>query len=283
MRVARHIGAMPLYRPNTRRRMNRVLRLRAFGLGVIAPDETFLLAVNPPSFQTAMGKYWPATKAFMDEALRTGRLPAYTEEACSGVAPLDKKLLVTNLSANVLQAVAGGAGAAGAAGSAGAAAGAAAGGGGGSAGAAGALAAAAPFLIIGAVALGVIGAIFAHHAAAVKKEQTTMCAAVPGANEGLDWITGEFRGGRLSKQDAKAALDSLYSNFNAYVQPVLKDSGDGSKCNLACGYRRALQAVIAKKKAEIDDAPVGAFGILSGEGNLLPLALAAGLAWMVLS
>lgn len=264
-------------------------------LGEIPADSFFLSEVAAPGFQAGMGKYWAATRSFIEQAIRTGQLPAYTEERCANIKPVDKRTLITSLTANALQTTAGLATAGGLITSSGAAAGAAAasgsgaaagGGGASAAGSAGFLAAAAPFLILGAVAFGVISAIFAHHAKAVAAEQTTMCAAVPGANEALAWVDSEFRSGRLSKQDASASLDELFRNFDRFIQPVLKDTGDGKKCNLACGYRRALQAIVAKKKAEYAEAPTSMIGVLGGNMDLqsaLPWAAAAALAWAVLT
>jgi hypothetical protein len=236
-------------------------RDRLTGLG-LEPDPYFVALAAPPTFQSVHGKYWPGMERYMEDALRSGRLPAYTEERCSQVKPLDKKALITNLTSSI----------AGSVGTAAAAAGATAG----STSIFAALAPAAPFLIIGAVALGVVAAIFAHHAKAVAQEQTTLCAAVPAANEALAWIDAEFAAGRMAKADASAALDTLYSNFLNYVGSVMKDTGDGKKCNYACGASRTLQAIVAKKKAQIAEAPDAMLAtILNGDGwkGLLPWAI----------
>lgn len=263
----------------------RLLLVRARGLG-LAPDATFLVAVAPADFQRNMGKYWSGLDKYIQQGLRTGTMPAYTEERCASIKPVDKKTLITSISSSALQSTAGIATAVGTASQAGAAAGAAAGGSGaGSGGIVGSLAAAAPFLIAGAVALGVISAIFAHHAKAVAKEQSTMCAAVPGANEALAWIDSEFKAGHMSKASASAALDELLRNFESYVAPVRKDEGNGKKCNLACGYSRVLRAIVAKKKAEYAEAPDSVIAaIFSGEGvqGALPWAAAAAVAFMVM-
>jgi hypothetical protein len=210
---------------------------------------------------------------FTLQAVATGRLPAYTEERCASIKPLDKKTLITNLSASVVSSVATGAATAAASASTAAASASSA------PGMFAALAPAAPFLIIGAVALGVIGAIFAHHAKAVAAEQSTMCAAVPAANEGLAWIDAEFQAGRMAKADAIAALNSLLQNFTQYVRPVMKESGT-RQCNLACGYNRALTAIVTKKRAEYAEAPDAVLAsILSGDGwkGLLPWAIGGAL------
>lgn len=273
-----------------RRRSDRIVRVRRvranrIGLG-LAPDSSFLLQVAPQSFQSNMGKYWAGLDQYIQRGLRTGQLPAYTEERCASIKPVDKKTLVTSISASALQSTAGIATAVGTAAQAGAAAGAASGGTGSVGGFGPALGAAAPFLLAGAVVLGVVSAIFAHHAKAVAKEQSTMCAAVPGANDALAWIDSEFKAGHMSKASASAALDELYSNFTQYITPVMKNSGDGRKCNLACGYQKVLQAIVAKKKAEYAEAPDSVVAaILSGEGwqGILPWAAAAVAAWVVLT
>lgn len=230
---------------------------RRFLLGDVPTDQAIVQQLIP---QTSGTKGFDQTAvSWTLSAIRAGRLPAYTEERCAQVKPLDKKTLITNLSGNVTGGLATASSSAAAAGST------------------TWFAAAAPAFIIGAVALAVVGAIFAHHAQAVAKEQTTMCAAVPAANEALAWVDSEFSAGRLSKADAQASLDSMLQNFTQYVTPVMKREGT-SKCNLACGYTRALEGIVAKKKAQIAEAPDPVFAsLLSGDGwkGLLPWALGA--------
>lgn len=283
-----------------RRRMDRVAAWRGrprhvllAGMGVIPPDTDFLLQVAPADFQKNMGKkYWPKTQAHILSALQSGRLPAYTMEVCAKIKPLDKKTLITNIAAQAAGGIATAAGvAAGVTGavvpgisivsSTGAVVGTASTA---PAGLVAGLAAAGPFLLVGAVILGVVAAIFAHHAKAVALEQSTLCGAIPGANDALAWIDSEFYAGRISKPNAAVALDELLRNFDKYVQPILKDTGNGKVCNYACGTRRTLTAIVAKKKAEYADAPDSILAaITSGSmGEILPWAAAAAVALMVM-
>ena len=103
-------------------------------------------------------------------------------------------------------------------------------------------------LAIGAATLGIgtiigIYSIFhAHHAAAVAKEQSVLCAAVPAANNYLKVIAQAVQSGAATPQQAIAALNSLLTDFRSAVSGILKMSG--SQCNAACYLIIALTAVV---------------------------------------
>jgi len=95
--------------------------------------------------------------------------------------------------------------------------------------------------------VGFIGGIFGgHHAAAVAREQATLCAAIPATNQALMQIDSDFFSGKITKDQAFSALDDLYQNFTQEVQPVLQDTAQSN--NEAGGYRRALRAEIDVRK-----------------------------------
>jgi hypothetical protein len=94
----------------------------------------------------------------------------------------------------------------------------------------------------------IFSAIFGHHAAAVGKEQSVLCAAVPAANQSLQVIDEGLQAGQFTPAQAIAGLDSLVSGFQTAVSPILKMNS--SACNAACVMIMALKAAVATKKAQ---------------------------------
>jgi hypothetical protein len=90
--------------------------------------------------------------------------------------------------------------------------------------------------------VGIFSTLFAHHAAAVKKEQSTLCSAVPAANNYLNLIDQAVSSGQIDAQHALAALDSLDGDFRSAVSGIYKS------CNAACVMQMALDAAIATEK-----------------------------------
>lgn len=67
---------------------------------------------------------------------------------------------------------------------------------------------------VGAI-ISIIGAIFAHHAAAVKRDMNFSCSALPAVNNALALIQQGVQNGTMSPSDAAAALPQIYSQFMA--------------------------------------------------------------------
>jgi hypothetical protein len=110
---------------------------------------------------------------------------------------------------------------------------------------------AAPFVALGAAAVGLFATLFAGHAAAVRKEQQVECAAMPAANDGLTAVYNAVQNGTFSPADGKAALAQLYSDFRQQVSSILKDNS--SQCNAACVLSKQLKAAIAEMSSQFDD------------------------------
>jgi hypothetical protein len=111
--------------------------------------------------------------------------------------------------------------------------------------------------IIGAATMG-IGTIIGlysifqqHHAQAVAKEQSTLCAAVPAANNYLQVIEHAVASGAATPQQGIQALDSLLSDFKSSVGSILKM--DASHCNAACYLIIALTAIVNYWKSVYQD------------------------------
>jgi hypothetical protein len=109
-------------------------------------------------------------------------------------------------------------------------------------------------LAIGAIGE-VFGAIFGHHAAAIKREQSILCAAVPAANQSLQIIDEAVQNGQASPQDAIAALDNVVTGFRQAVASIIKgsDPTSGGECNAACENLSELRAFVLVKQSLYQD------------------------------
>jgi hypothetical protein len=125
---------------------------------------------------------------------------------------------------------------------------------------AGAAGPAAPAVMAIGGILEVFGAIFAHHAAAVKKEQGTLCAAVPAANQALQVIDEAVASGATTPQQAISALQSLPGQFQSEVSGIYND------CNAACVMTKELQAICAVKVSQYQDLIAGAAQVVTAGG-----------------
>ena len=116
-------------------------------------------------------------------------------------------------------------------------------------------AALAPFTMGISAIIGLFPLIFGHHAAAVKKEQSVLCAAVPAANNYLNIIDQAVNSGQATPQQGQAALSSLASDFTSQVSSIVKGSGPASTgdCNAACVMIAELNAIVAYKTSVYQD------------------------------
>lgn len=158
--------------------------------------------------------------------------------------------------------------------------------------------------IAGAAVLAIAGisdlfsAIFSHHAAAVAKERSILCAAVPAANQTLGLIDQAVSGGQATPAQAMSALDSTVSGFESAVSGIIHGSDPTGSCNAACVMLSELRAIVALKKSQYQDLTAQASSAAAGPGgsspvssvmssktvsSLLPWAAAALGAWLVLS
>ena len=146
--------------------------------------------------------------------------------------------------------------------------------------------------VLGAATLG-IGAIiglfpifFGHHAAAVKKEQSVLCAATPAANNYLQVIDDAVRTGKATPQQGIDALSSLVTDFEAQVAAIRHGDNPMSpgECNAACVIQSELRGVVLRKQSQYQDliaaqAPPASSGpslappVTSGSTMQLPVAV----------
>ena len=110
-----------------------------------------------------------------------------------------------------------------------------------------------------------VGIFGAHHAAAVKLEQATLCQAVPDANNFLRQIDSLVSTGQMDVATAAQALEQGYSNWRDEVKAVLQDRG---KCNEACQYENMFRAAIEKRKQDyaivVSQNAAGSQGVVGG-------------------
>jgi|SRR5579885_88320 len=151
---------------------------------------------------------------------------------------------------------------------------------------------AAPFVAAAGAVASVLGDIFGifggHHAAAVAKEQNTLCQIVPAANQALSIIDQALQQGQMTSADASAALDNTYSAYQQAVSQIIKDNT--SECNAACVYGRALRGIIAQRKLNLkanppaaDTSPVAAAAAQVGLPAWAPYAIGGVLLWYLVS
>jgi hypothetical protein len=142
-------------------------------------------------------------------------------------------------------------------------------------------------VLAGAAIAEVFGAIFAHHAAAVKKEQSILCAAIPAAMDSLQVIDQAVSSGQATPQNGMDALDSVVTGFRQAVSPIIHgaDPMSSGECNAACVWLSELRAIVLVKKSQYQDlaaAPAGA-GPFGPVGSAISQAAAtAGLpSWLL--
>lgn len=115
--------------------------------------------------------------------------------------------------------------------------------------------------------IGIFSTIFNHHAQAVAKEQSVLCAAVPAANNYLRLIDQAVQAGQASPQQAIQALASLVSDFQSQVSSIIhgSDPTSSGECNAACVELSKLRAIVALKQSAYQDlAAAGGAGSTAG-------------------
>lgn len=112
-----------------------------------------------------------------------------------------------------------------------------------------------PFTFGLSTLIGLFPLIFGHHAKAVKKEQSVLCAAVPAANNYLQIIDQAVTSGQATPQQGIAALNSLLSDFGSQVASIRKgaDPTVSGECNAACVMFTALKAIVLQKSSQYQD------------------------------
>jgi hypothetical protein len=102
--------------------------------------------------------------------------------------------------------------------------------------------------VVGGALSKIVGIFGAHHAAAVKTEQATLCQAVPDANNFLRGIDAAIAQGQIDAPTATQAMEQGYQNWLAEVKAILQDTG--GHCNAACVYEKCFRACIEKRKQD---------------------------------
>jgi hypothetical protein len=108
--------------------------------------------------------------------------------------------------------------------------------------------------------IGLFSTLINHHAQAVAKEQTTLCSAVPAANNYLNIIAQAVASGQASPQDGISALESLKGDFRSSVGSIYGD------CNAACVMYMELEAICAVMESQFQDLISGAQQVVTAGG-----------------
>jgi hypothetical protein len=99
-------------------------------------------------------------------------------------------------------------------------------------------------------AVGIVFAIFQHHAAAVKRDIGAECSAVPAANNALQVIIQGVQQGLITPQQGIAELNSLPPAFLQAVGPAKNNS---PYCNVLCEKLITLRAICFYWIAQFQD------------------------------
>lgn len=99
--------------------------------------------------------------------------------------------------------------------------------------------------VIGMVML--IGQIFAHHAAAVKKQAQYDCAACAAANNAWQQIVAALASGKTTLAEGYQAFEEVYSQFQQYAGMIANTSQ--GNCNNPCNLIFICRAVTNKFEA----------------------------------
>lgn len=103
--------------------------------------------------------------------------------------------------------------------------------------------------------VGILSTLINHHAAAVRKEQSILCSAVPAANNYLKIISQGVASGLVSPRDGIAALDSLLGDFESAVSGIRhgSDPTSSGECNAACVMQSELHAIVLLMQSQLQD------------------------------
>jgi len=121
-------------------------------------------------------------------------------------------------------------------------------------------------LVIAAFPLAILGGIFQHHAMAVALEQSTLCKVAVGYNGFADAMEAALKARKIGLQDANAQLLQAEEQLNGALDSIAKE------CNAACGYKKALHALVLFNQEKLYPGLVGGLG----QSLLGPLVVAGG-------
>jgi hypothetical protein len=124
---------------------------------------------------------------------------------------------------------------------------------------------------LSSIAGAIEGLIGRHHAAAVAKEQETLCAIVPGINYQMDQLDAAVASGQISIEQEIEQLQQTLGQLTAAVASIEQN------CNESCVIEDELSANIALRQWMAVNLEMMSGGILSGGlGGISPLELAIG-------
>jgi hypothetical protein len=92
-----------------------------------------------------------------------------------------------------------------------------------------------------------ISSIFTHHAAAVKRDLSFGCSALPAVNNAFSVIAKAVQSGQAHPADAAAALDQIDSEFQSAGGAAINDS---PWCNSNCEMGVVLKGMVLYWKSQ---------------------------------
>ena len=199
-------------------------------LGAMTPDEAAQQAMPKSSIRSTPG----FTQAVYDDivsAAQSGQFQAFNPAGCQGVSTGGNIKIIQSAGGLALNGTSMGLSAAGITSVAGIPL--------------------APFTFGISAIIGLFPLFFAHHAAAVAKEQRIICAAVPAAQNYLQEIETAVQSGKATPEHGIQAMQSLLSDFQSTVAPIIKN--DAHHCNAACVWVKELIAIVAYQNSVFAD------------------------------
>jgi hypothetical protein len=107
---------------------------------------------------------------------------------------------------------------------------------------------------IASVFTGIAGLFGAHHAAAVAREQGTLCTLVPQVNATLAQTDADVAAGNIDVATADQQLEQMVSDFDAGTSAITQDSGN--TCNAGCYMRAVVRAEANLHEQRYHNSPI---------------------------
>ncbi len=97
-------------------------------------------------------------------------------------------------------------------------------------------------------AISLISLPFAHHVAAARNEQATLCQAVPDAQNFLVQVDQYVQTGQWDHVTAVQEMEAGFTAWRREVSGIIHDTG--GRCDAACFYEGYFRAAIEKRKLD---------------------------------
>jgi hypothetical protein len=124
----------------------------------------------------------------------------------------------------------------------------------------------------------VFSAIFGHHAKAVARERSILCAAVPAANQTLLVVDQAVAEGNFTPQNGIDAVNAMVAGFAQAVASIQHGADPTAKgeCNAACVMLSQLRAIAYRKVSQYQDLQAAAAAAAAAPVSSLVQSISTG-------